>query len=132
MAKTKRKGRYQNLYRKFPKKMQIKLVGVFAAIILAFVFFVGRAAFINIVNGKEYKKQVMSQIRNTGQTIPFKRGDILDTNGKKTATSERTYNVFQDVERLLTTEKKNKNKRYDDTVDALCEECVNGEHQCIE
>lgn len=121
MAKRKRKGRYQNLYRKFPKKMQIKLVGVFAAIILAFVFFVGRAAFINIVNGKEYKKQVMSQIRNTGQTIPFKRGDILDTNGTKIATSERTYNVVLDVKGLLETKKQYKNQMIDATVDALCE-----------
>ena len=61
--------------------MKIKLVGVFTAIVLAFVFLTGRAAALNLTKGDEYQKQVMSQMRSGSQTIPFKRGDILDTNG---------------------------------------------------
>lgn len=119
MAERKRTGRLKNLYRKFPKKMQIKLVGVFSAIILAFVFFVGKAVYMNIVDGKDYKKQVMNQIRNSNQTIPFKRGDILDTNGTKLATSERSYNVVLDVKGLLETKTQYKNKMINATVEAL-------------
>lgn len=122
MADRKSNGRLKNLYGKFPKKMQIKLVGVFSAIILAFVFFVGKVIYINITDGENYKKQVMNQMKDQSVTIPFKRGDILDANGTKIATSERTYNVVLDVKGLLETKKIGyKNKRIDATVDALAE-----------
>ena len=42
--------------------MKIKLVGVFTAIVLAFVFLTGRAAALNLTKGDEYQKQVMSQM----------------------------------------------------------------------
>lgn len=116
--KTKNKG-FGNLKKKFPKKMQIKLVGVFTAIILAFVFLVGKAAVLNITKGDEYQKQVMSQIRTGSQTIRFKRGDILDTNGTVLATSERAYNVILDVTGLLETKTSYKNKKINATVKAL-------------
>ncbi len=45
-------------------------------------------------------KQYMSQ------SIPFKRGDIVDTNGTKLATSERVYNVILDAKVLLSDETK--------------------------
>ena len=79
MAKRKKRNEFRHFQKKFPKKMQIKLVGVFTAIVLAFVFLAGRAAFLNVTKGDEYEKQVMSQMRSGSQTIPFKRGDILDT-----------------------------------------------------
>lgn len=40
------------------------------------------------------------------QSIPFKRGDIVDTNGTKLATSERVYNVILDAKVLLSDETK--------------------------
>lgn len=99
--------------------MKIKLVGVFAAIVLAFVFLTGRAAALNLTKGDEYQKQVMSQMRSGSQTIPFKRGDILDTNGTALATSERSYNVILDVAGLLETKTTYQNKRINATVEAL-------------
>lgn len=99
--------------------MKIKLVGVFTAIVLAFVFLTGRAAALNLTKGDEYQKQVMSQMRSGSQTIPFKRGDILDTNGTALATSERSYNVILDVAGLLETKTTYQNKRINATVDAL-------------
>ena len=99
--------------------MKIKLVGVFTAIVLAFVFLTGRAAALNLTKGDEYQKQVMSQMRSGSQTIPFKRGDILDTNGTALATSERSYNVILDVGGLLETKTTYQNKRINATVDAL-------------
>lgn len=40
------------------------------------------------------------------RSIPFKRGDIVDTNGTKLATSERVYNVILDAKVLLSDETK--------------------------
>ena len=99
--------------------MKIKLVGVFTAIVLAFVFLTGRAAALNLTKGDEYQKQVMSQMRSGSQTIPYKRGDILDTNGTALATSERSYNVILDVAGLLETKTTYQNKRINATVEAL-------------
>lgn len=89
------------------------------AIVLAFVFLAGRAAILNITKGKEYQKQVMSQMRSGSQTIPYKRGDILDTNGTVLATSERSYNIILDVAGLLETKSAYQNKKINATIDAL-------------
>lgn len=119
MIKRKKRNEFRHFPKKFPKKMKIKLVGVFTAIVLAFVFLTGRAAALNLTKGDEYQKQVMSQMRSGSQTIPFKRGDILDTNGTALATSERSYNVILDVAGLLETKTTYQNKRINTTVEAL-------------
>ncbi len=119
MIKRKKRNEFRHFPKKFPKKMKIKLVGVFTAIVLAFVFLIGRAAALNLTKGDEYQKQVMSQMRSGSQTIPFKRGDILDTNGTALATSERSYNVILDVAGLLETKTTYQNKRINATVEAL-------------
>ena len=99
--------------------MKIKLVGVFTAIVLAFVFLAGKAVALNLVKGEEYQKQVMSQMRSGSQIIHFKRGDILDTNDTVLATSERSYNVILDVAGLLETKTSYHNKKINATVEAL-------------
>ena len=86
--------------RKFSKFMQKKLVMIFVAIVLAFVFLVGRITYINASNGAKYTKIVLNQQQYDSRTIPFKRGDIVDRNGTKLATSERVYNVILDVKVL--------------------------------
>ena len=109
----------QNFHKKFPKRMKIKLVGVFTAIVLAFVFLAGKAVALYLVKGEEYQKQVMSQMRSGSQIIHFKRGDILDTNDTVLATSERSYNVILDVAGLLETKTSYQNKKINATVEAL-------------
>ena len=109
----------QNFHKKFPKRMKIKLVGVFTAIVLAFVFLAGKAVALNLVKGEEYQKQVMSQMRSGSKIIHFKRGDILDTNDTVLATSERSYNVILDVAGLLETKTSYQNKKINATVEAL-------------
>ena len=99
--------------------MKIKLVGVFTAIVMAFVFLAGKAVALNLVKGEEYQKQVMSQMRSGSQIIHFKRGDILDTNDTVLATSERSYNVILDVAGLLETKTSYQNKKINATVEAL-------------
>lgn len=109
----------QNFHKKFPKRMKIKLVGVFTAIVLAFVFLAGKAVALNLVKGEEYQKKVMSQMRSGSQIIHFKRGDILDTNDTVLATSERSCNVILDVAGLLETKTSYQNKKINATVEAL-------------
>ena len=96
---------------KFPKTMQKKLVMLFGAIILAFLFLIGRITYISASNGEKYTKIVLEQQQYDSRTIPFKRGDILDRNGTKIATSERVYNVILDAKVMLASkDEKKRNK----------------------
>ena len=99
--------------------MKKKLVMLFGAIILAFVFLIGWITVINATKGEKYTKVVLDQQQYNNHTIPFKRGDIIDRNGTKLATSERVYNVIIDAE-ILTSKKKDMNP----TLNAL-KKCFN-------
>ena len=90
--------------KKFSKNMQKKLVLLFVAIILAFVFLIGRITYINAANGEDYTRIVLDQQQYDSRTIPFTRGDIVDRNGTKMATSERVYNVILDVKVMTSDE----------------------------
>ena len=90
--------------KKFTRGMQKKLVLLFAGVILAFVFLVGYITMINAKNGEKYTRIVLDQQHYESRTIPYKRGDILDRNGTKLATSERVYNVILDAKILLSKE----------------------------
>ena len=92
------------LRKKFPKFMQRKLVLVYVFIILAFIVLVSRITYINASNGDKYTKLVLDQQQYGSRVIPYKRGDILDRNGTKMATSERVYNVILDVQLMLSDE----------------------------
>ncbi len=94
----KEKNRFEFLTRKFPVRMQRKLVMLFMAVILAFVVLIGRITYINVTKGSKYTKNVLDQQNYDSRVIPYKRGDIVDRNGTKIATSERVYNVILDVE----------------------------------
>ena len=89
------------LRKKFPKFMQKKLVILYVGIILAFAGLVARITYINAASGEEYTKIVLDQQQYDSRTIPYKRGDIVDRNGTKLATSERVYNVVLDVKAML-------------------------------
>ena len=106
--------------RKFNKAMQKKLVMLFMGFVLAFVFLAGRITYINASNGDKYTKVVLDQQQYDSRTIPFKRGDIVDRNGTKVATSERVYNVILDV--VVVTDEGESDKYIDSTLDVL-EEC---------
>ena len=85
--------------------MQKKLVLLFAGIVLAFALLVGRITYINAFNGDKYSKIVLDQQQYQSRTIPFKRGDIVDRNGTKLATSQRVYNVILDAKVMNSDEK---------------------------
>ena len=94
--------------------MQKKLVMLFMGFVLAFVFLAGRITYINASNGDKYTKVVLDQQQYDSRTIPFKRGDIVDRNGTKMATSERIYNVILDMKAMLS-----KDDYIEPTIEAL-------------
>ncbi|WP_461809807.1 peptidoglycan D,D-transpeptidase FtsI family protein [Faecalimonas sp.] len=116
--------------KKFPKRMQKKLVLVFGLTILAFVILIGKAAKIVARDGKRYEKAVLDQQQNNSRIIPFKRGDILDVNGTKMATSERAYNVILDAKVLLSGKAKDVSKAKKQTLKAL-EKCFDIEEEMV-
>ena len=95
--KRKKRNRFEFLSKKFPKRMQKKLVLLFMVIILALVVLIIRITYINASKGSIYTKIVLDQQGYDSRTISYKRGDIVDRNGTKIATSERVYNVILDV-----------------------------------
>ncbi|MCI8710483.1 MAG: penicillin-binding protein 2 [Dorea sp.] len=99
------KRRKSFLKRKFSRLMQKKLVMSFGAVVLIFVFLIGKITYINASSGDKYTKVVLDQQQYGSRTIPFKRGDIVDRNGTKIATSERIYNVILDAKVMLSNEK---------------------------
>ena len=77
--------------------MKRKLMIVFLIITLAYLALIGRLTYITNENGESYAKIVLAQQSYDSVTIPYQRGDIVDTNGTILATSTRTYNVILDV-----------------------------------
>lgn len=105
--------------------MQRKLVMLFMAIILAFVALVGRITYINVTRGSSYSRIVLDQQNYSSRVIPYKRGDIVDRNGTRIATSERVYNVILDVVVLTGSE-----ENIDPTIQVL-EECFGISEQTV-
>lgn len=64
-----------------------------------------RLVYIDQVKGEEYEKQVLSQQSYGNQSIPYQRGEILDTKGSILATSVDVYNLILDC-KLINEEKK--------------------------
>lgn len=100
--------------RKFSKTNRRRLLVVFLFVLICFVLLVVRLVQINVKNGTDYEKNVLSLLNYDGQTIPYKRGDITDRNKTVLATSEKIYNLVLDpyvithsnIVRLLNTPKK--------------------------
>lgn len=122
MARKKRKRFFK---KKFNKVMQKKLIMLFVAIVLVFIFLVGRITYINAASGDRYTKVVLDQQQYDSRSIPFKRGDIVDRNGTKIATSERIYNVILDMKVMLS------NDKYIEPTMAVLKECFGIEEETV-
>ena len=95
--------------------MQRKLLAVFAFILLALIVILLRITTITTQSGSKYAKQVLSQQSYDSRTIPYRRGEIQDTNGIILAKSDRVYNVVLDCYAI------NSNEDYiEPTIDAVC------------
>lgn len=99
MAKRKKKPK------KFTKAMKKKLLVVFMLVVLILIVLVVRLFYIRYTKGDEYKKRVLSQQGYESQTIPYQRGDILDSQGTILATSVDVYNVILDCKLINEDEK---------------------------
>lgn len=111
MAKKKRKTLL-----KFPRRMQKKLIVMFGIVALMLVGLVARLMYIEYTSGEKYEKIVLSQQEYDSQTIPYQRGDIVDSKGTVMATSIAVYNVILDCSVLTSDE-----NYIDPTIQALVE-----------
>ena len=109
---------------KFSRKMKKKLLVMFSVVIALLGGLIGRLCYIERVKGAEYEKQVLSQQGYESKSIPYQRGEILDSKGTVLACSVDVYNVILDCklinEESYDTAQKKKIKKYvEPTVTAL-------------
>ena len=95
MARDKQKKQKKPML-KFPKRMQKKMILVFAVIVCMLIGLIIRLMYIEHTKGERYEKIVLSQQGYDSQTIPYQRGDIVDAKGTVLATSIAVYNVILD------------------------------------
>lgn len=86
--------RRKNIGRKFTGKMQANLLLVFCIVIALFLALIGRLLMLHNKDGERYTKKVLSQQTYVSSALPYKRGDIVDRNNTKLATSSTVYNVI--------------------------------------
>lgn len=99
MAKRKRKPK------RFTQSMKKKLLVVFLLVIVLLIVLIVRLFYIRYTKGEEYEKRVLNQQGYESQTIPYERGDILDSQGTILATSVDVYNVILDCKLINEDEK---------------------------
>lgn len=99
-APPRRRGRskYEG---KFSPRMQGTLLTVFAVIIIAFFALLIIIGNLTREKGDRYGKRVLSQQTYVSNVIEYKRGDILDRNNTKLATSQLLYNVVVSPKELI-------------------------------
>lgn len=100
---------------KFSPRMQGTLLTVFAFIIIAFLALLIIVGNLTREKGERYGKRVLSQQTYVSNVIEYKRGDILDRNNTKLATSQLLYNVIVSPKELLEDEECG-----DATIKAVC------------
>ena len=103
--------------------MQIKLLAIFAFILVLLVFLLVRIVYINLKDGKEYEKQVLSQENYDSRTLYSRRGEIQDRNGQLLAYSEKVYRLVIDCKEINnTTEVTKKDDAVNATIEVLSEQ----------
>ena len=96
--------------------MYARLLFVFLLVILAGIGLVVRITYLNKTKGDAYEKRVLAQQSYASNVLPFKRGDIVDRNNNKLATSVKVYNLILDPVQILS------DKKYQEpTINALNE-----------
>lgn len=96
MAARRRKRKKKTKTFRFLFRMKKKLLIVFVIVIAFLIVMIGRLAYIELKSGDRYEKIVLSQQEYSSNTIPFRRGDIVDRKGTVLATSTDVYNVILD------------------------------------
>jgi len=89
---------------RFPKHMQKKVIIAFTLVALLLIGLSGRLMYISYTSGEKYEKIVLSQQQYDSKSIPYQRGDIIDSKGTVLATSIAVYNVILDCSVLTSDE----------------------------
>lgn len=113
-----RTSRRKSKPKKFTIRMKKKLVFLFLVIAGAMAGLIGRMMYIQYVKGATYEKIVLSQQAYDSETIPYRRGDILDAKGTILATSTDVYNLILDC-KVLTSDIGGKQPYLEPTLTAL-------------
>ncbi|MDD6038031.1 MAG: penicillin-binding protein 2 [bacterium] len=82
--------------KKITIKMKKKMLFLFSVIVTALIILIIRLMYIQHVKGASYEKIVLSQQAYDSETIPYRRGDILDAKGTILATSTDVYHLVLD------------------------------------
>ena len=115
MTVVRKRKKTQKSNDRLSKRMQRRLTIVFGLICVLFVVLIGRLMYIEHTEGERYKRIVLSQLQYDSTTIPYKRGDIIDSKGTVLATSVDVYNVILDAKVL----NENKEDVIDTTISAV-------------
>ncbi len=99
-----KKNRKRRIF-KFAKYMQKKLIVMFLLVFVLLVGLMVRLTYIQRTSGSRYEKIVLNQQQYDSETIPYRRGDILDANGTILATSQDVYNLIIDCRVINSDEK---------------------------
>lgn len=99
---------------KMNRKMRTKLIVLFMGIVVVLTGLVGRLMYIEYKSGDSYTQKVLSLQSYDSVTIPFQRGEIVDSNGTVLATSVAVYNVILDCSVMTS-----KEEYVEPTIDAL-------------
>ena len=94
--------------------MRTKLIVLFMGIVVVLTGLVGRLMYIEYKSGDSYTKKVLSLQSYDSVTLPFQRGEIVDSNGTVLATSVAVYNVILDCSVMTS-----KEEYVEPTIDAL-------------
>lgn len=84
------------------RMMNFRILIVFGAIVVLCLCLIGRLIRLKQQRGKQYERKVLSQQSYVNNTIAARRGDILDRNGNKLASSNKVYNLILDPQLILT------------------------------
>ncbi len=123
---TRQKGSmYSNMKASRKNKNAPKIFQTYMKQKLALTFFLvalvlfGLAVVVGVIgarDGEDYGRTVLAQQTYSSDTVPFKRGEILDRNGTVLATNEAVYNLILDPS-VINSDENIKNP----TLDALVE-----------
>ncbi len=96
-----KKGKNEKKDKKLTPLMKNKLLFAFVVIMAVFLFLVISLVMINVKSGKEYEQVVLAQQSSNSTPIPYRRGDILDSNGTTLATTKKIYNLILEPKNIL-------------------------------
>ena len=108
------KKRRRKPIRRLNNAMKKRTIFACAFIALLFVILIGRLVYFSVFKNNIYKRQVLSQQNYSSETLPYKRGDILDRDGNILATSQKMYTLILEPKNILRSDKIQK-----ETINAL-------------